>query len=323
MSPSLADPSAEFIKKIESDIRRSGFPLELHVLNVCSTKNTGRMPSIRYDHLGEVREIDLLTFFETIDTSVRGNAILQHTGTDLIIECKKSHEKPWVFFSSPPFVAKDATPFLKYISDFDLYFSSKNLPSLLAQIFPSIKGCLYADAAIPKCISYYEAFRAPTPAGEIYKAIDSVIAYLTHLRQSHAKRREKFGNFSEFFLPVIVLDGLLFEASVNRDEIEVRPRPHLQLRTYHREDIYTIDVVTRGHFEQFFNEVEHFHKQLVSAIRSIRFPSEFKTAVKAKLKEGWESPDPWVRDMLLMSIDSEQAPRKARQKTKTPPDNRE
>jgi hypothetical protein len=82
---------AELVKNIESDIRKSGFPLEMYVLNVCSTKNTGRMPSVRYEYLDQLREIDLLAFFETI-------APAHHTSTDLIIECKKSTEKPWVFF---------------------------------------------------------------------------------------------------------------------------------------------------------------------------------------------------------------------------------
>jgi hypothetical protein len=115
-------PPADLVGKIESDIRKSGFPLEMFVLNVCSTKNTGRMPSVRYEHLDQLREIDLDAFFETIAAS-------HHTCTDLIIECKKSSEKPWVFFSTAAYSFDNVACFLKYTSEFDLYFRKHESPS--------------------------------------------------------------------------------------------------------------------------------------------------------------------------------------------------
>lgn len=292
-------PSIDFIKKIESDIQKSGFPLELHVLNICSTKNTGRMPNVRYEYHDELREIDLHAFFETIELKSKGSAVLQHTATGLIIECKKSSDKPWVFFSSASYAFESVAIFLKYWSDFDLYFSSKQVPSLLLQILPGIKNSHYAAPAVPRCISYYEAFKGTSSGpSEIYRAIDSVITYLSHLRRSRIKRGARFGNFSEFYLPIIILDGYLFEASVNQDEVKVQVRPHLQLRTFHRGDVYIIDVVTRDHFEQFFNELEHFHEKLVAAIRSLKFPSDFRAAVRARLKEEL---DPSTKAMVLMA----------------------
>jgi hypothetical protein len=224
--------------------------------------------------------------------------------------------KPWVFFSSSAFAGKDVSPFLKYWSDFDLYFSSKRTPSLLAQIFPHIQDGHYAARAVPKCISYHEAFSRTAGPRKIYKAIDSVITYLNYHRNGRLQQRTRSGNFSEFYLPVIVLDGFLFEASSSKRGIELHARPHLQLRTYHREDIYVIDVVTKEHFEHFFNEVYQFHKQLVAAIEMLTFPSDLKAAVKAKLKRQWDSPDPWVRDMMLLM--SKHLPRRSKTHRKTP-----
>src|ERR1017187_659982 len=114
-SSTTPDSKADLVGKIENDIRKSGFPLEMFVLNVCSSKNTGRMPSVRYEHLDQLREIDLVAFFETI-------AADHHTATDLIIECKKSSEKPWVFFSTATYKFDNVTSFMKYTSDFDVYF---------------------------------------------------------------------------------------------------------------------------------------------------------------------------------------------------------
>ena len=85
----------ELVNKITNEIKRSGFPLEMHCLNVCSKKNTGRMPNIRYSYKGELKEIDLYAFFEEITPEAENP---QYTSTSIIVECKKS-KYPWVFFS--------------------------------------------------------------------------------------------------------------------------------------------------------------------------------------------------------------------------------
>jgi len=41
----------------------------------------------------------------------------------MIIECKKSKDKPWVFFSASMHQSKDVSSFTKYVRDFDLYFN--------------------------------------------------------------------------------------------------------------------------------------------------------------------------------------------------------
>jgi hypothetical protein len=312
----MAPAPPELLKKIEEDIRKSGFPLEVRVLNVCSTKNTGRMPNVKYEYLGELREIDLLTFFETQKLKSK-RTTLQHTWTDLIIECKKSTSKPWVFFSTPSYAFENVAGFLKYASAFDSYFSKTGRPSLLAQIYPHIRTSYYADPAVPRCISYYEAFRGTSPS-EIYRAIDSVITYLSHRRETREARHEEFGVFSEFYLPIVVLDGYLFEASVGLSEIEVQERSHLQLRTFHRGDIYIIDIVTVDHFQQFVDEIAGFHQELVSAIAKVRFPPHYRAAALAKVNE-------WVRtaqkmDAIVMAMEDAKrrtrAVRKSRPSTK-------
>jgi len=265
-SKTRSSASAELLNRIADDVRRSGFPLEVHVLNVCSTKNTGRMPSLRYEHKGEPRELDLLAFFDTIEKKAKGKAAPQHTATHLIVECKKSEEKPWVFFSSPSYAFKDQADFLKYASDFDPYFSRRGLPPLLSQVRPRINNSHYANPTMPRCIAYYEAFKGTSGLNEIYRAIDSVVTYLSYTHESHLQRERETGIYTAFYLPVVVLDGYLFEVSMQGDQVHVLERQHLQLRTFQGGEVHIIDVVTREHFEQFFNEVHAFHTELVSAI---------------------------------------------------------
>jgi hypothetical protein len=271
------------VERIQSELKKSGFPLELHALNVCSRRNTGRLPSLRYEHNKQLREIDLVAFFETIKLVGLKKTRPQHTRTCLIIECKKSEAKPWVFFTSPAYSFESVISFLKYSSDFDRYFSRKRLPHLLPRIFKQLTKSHYSNATIPRGISYTEAFKATTTPSEIYKAIDSVVSYLNHAREIRLAARKEYGVYTEIFLPVILLDGRLYEASLENDQINLEERTHLQLRTFYQEEIYIIDVVTREQFENFFLEVEAFHNEVVSAIGTIKFPPHFMSAVQARI----------------------------------------
>ncbi len=279
------DSLVDLIEKIKQDIQNSGIPLEFHVLNVCSTKNTGRLPGLRYEFLGQSRELDLLAFFEEIRLNRKKDPTLQHTRTDLIIECKKRADKPWVFISSPSYSFTSLMYHLQYVSDYDLHFAGRQLHLLRSRIFPKLQHNHYAAQATPRCISYYEAFKHPDQPSDIYKAIDNVISYMLYRRAERIELREEFGTFSEFFLPIVVLDGRLFEASITKDAIEVTERPHIQLRTFHRENIYVVDVVTRDYFASFFQMVEALHIEIVSAIRGLRLPADFRANAWSKQKK--------------------------------------
>jgi len=87
----------DIISKITKEIKKSGFPLEIYCLNICSKKNTGRMPNIRYMYEGKLREIDLFAFFEEIKLHPKKGENLQYTSTSIIVECKKSTKYPWFF----------------------------------------------------------------------------------------------------------------------------------------------------------------------------------------------------------------------------------
>lgn len=56
---------------------------------------------------------------------------------------------------------------------------------------------------------------SPIPS-EIYKGIDSVLSFLCYKRESVSKRRDELDFFTEFFFPIIVFDGPLFEANSGR-----------------------------------------------------------------------------------------------------------
>jgi hypothetical protein len=268
------------ISKITNEIKRSGFPLEIYCLNICSKKNTGRMPNIRYSYEGNLREIDLYAFFEEINLDPREGENLQHTSTSIVVECKKS-KYPWVFFSSNLYGSKDIFGFAKYYSDFDLYFAGINAPNLHSQVYKKLRVNHYKyNKGVPYCLSYFEAFRKPDAPSEIYKAIESVLSFLNFRIELRKSRGEKQGYFTEFFYPVVVLGGSLFEAEIEEDEIHVKKTDHIHLRVDYKDDIYFVDVVTKENFENLFNMIENDHYDFVESINGINFSEDYQSSLK-------------------------------------------
>jgi len=246
------------------------------------------------------------------DSKPTTESIPQHTSTKLIIECKKSDSKPWVFFSSPAYRFDKVFSSLRYFSDLDLHFAEKKLPPLLAQIYPHIKKNHYVNPSLPRCFSYCEAFKNTEKPSEIWAAIDSVTNYQSYLFSIREQRPERFGVFSEFYFPVIVFEGCLFEATVAGQEIDLSPRSHLQVRTWRNfHDVAVIDVVTRDYFQEFFNNLEQSHNELVSAIRALKFPPEFRAAALAR------KPDPGFHGCGMVTMMMRDAKRRARRTKKS------
>jgi hypothetical protein len=96
---------------------------------------------------------------------------------------------------------------------------------------------------------------------------------------------EEYGTYTEFYFPVIILDGLLFEARVDNNHLDLIERKHLQLRTDYDDGIFIVDVVVKDYFKQFFQIIEDDHKEFVKAIDKIKFPIPYKKMLKIKMRE--------------------------------------
>jgi len=274
----------DLIRKIKEEIEKSGFPLELFVIDICSKKNTGRKPNQRYTYDGKLKEIDLHAFFEEIKFNSSSNP--QHTVSSLIIECKKSKEKPWIFFSSPMFKGSHSFHFLKYLSTYDDYFLKNKKHKLLGQIWKHITKNHYLDTKIPKCISYFEAFKNPNQESRIYDAVQSVLAFMKYNMTNWVSReRSEYDGFNHFYYPIIVIDGALFEANVEDGRTRLIERNHLQIRTLFDGYIYIIDVVKKSYFETLFNIIEMNHKEIVRAINKMKIPKELRKGILEKHKK--------------------------------------
>lgn len=197
----------------------------------------------------------------------------------LVIECKKSQAQPWVFFSVEMYEDMPFAGFMSYVSDFNLYFSKVGSKSLLGQVIGFLQVNHY-NYKVPKCVTYLEAFKTHQANSEIYDAVDSVLSYLRYAVESTDLSIN--GDMTTFFFPVVVLDGILFEAKVQGDEVELIEQNHILLRTVYEDAIFIVDVVTKEYFASFLDIVERDHSELARCINKIILPAKQRRAMRLK-----------------------------------------
>jgi hypothetical protein len=222
-----------------------------------------------YEFENKVHEIDLVTsFFKHVQPNYKTVEELQETVTTMVIECKKTSSKPWVLFSSPHYRFDDLTELLIHDTNLNLTLAREGRRLLVPQISSSLKGCYLGKSTMPRCVAYHEALKDPDQPSAIYKAIDSVLTYIAHMRSRFS---DDYALRSWFYIPVILIEGQLFEASIaDNDDVELIERTHLQLRTFYRHQLFVIDVVTKASFDKLVKEVATLHHRIVKAIGGLQ-----------------------------------------------------
>ena len=287
----MSHDTDRLVQNIKRDILKSGFPLELYVLNVCASRDMARSFHTPYWFDGKQKEIDLgASIWSTDECRLKGLQL--STSTLLIIECKKSGQKPWVFFSTPSASPRPPSDFAirvftKYASDLDSYFNieeERSRSPLLAKIAPLCKQNHYADTNTPMSVAYVEAFRNPDKPSEIYAALDSTLSFMHYYLAGKQKR----GNLklalkssrsrqepisTQFVYPVIVLEGEMFHATANGDDFNIAPSNHVQLQIYWRfygsDNLFLVDVVRKEYFKDLVAMVERDHEEFRGGIKAV------------------------------------------------------
>jgi hypothetical protein len=269
----------ELIMNVRDAILKSGFPLEIEVLNICSTKNIGRIPSVRYVYDGQEHEIDLIVQIEQMIHRFSKGENFQYTKSIMIIECKKSDDKPWVFFCSPDYQEEPWAGNVTYLSDFNLYFSKAHRHSLLGQIFKNLKRNHYNDTSIPLSTGYHEPFKSHDAKSEIYRAVESVLTFLSYACENESSKLTISGSETTFYFPVIVFDGILFEAMVTPEGLDLHERQHILYRARREDSSLMVDVVTKSYFPKFLDMVEEDNREYVKCINMLQFPKAHKSVI--------------------------------------------
>jgi len=211
---------ADFEKRIRDDLAKAGMLSELRVRRVFDDAGwPTRGPGAYFDKEEEKsREGDL---YATRVSSVNDDGITCiHCELTAVIEVKKS-ERPWVVFKRPLRGPSVGCAWNNLIAKVNLPCETSRLAPYLAE--HSLLNVLGWEGA-----GIHESFKSPDQPSRWYSAFVSSLKWASQMRDELPDEGGTQNDIREnptelyFFQPVIVLDGRLISAELNkRSEIEV------------------------------------------------------------------------------------------------------
>ena len=261
----------EFKQKLLRDIGKSGFPLELSVVEKLRRSEMIVHPNLSFsDASDKPREIDAYVTLPDHDLEEEGWPF-GCIHLDLFIECKTSSAKPWVFFrdDDDTVLVAGLVGNLECVSDLK---ADGSLPVLAGCMNGALREHHFNTASwngVPVARTYMEAF-GHDAGKEIYQAVTNIWHALDFQRRWFLNPpaapegvREPKHKRTIFMHGVIVLRGLLVAAAKVGDGFELAEVPHVMLRTIDcvtnkslpfgagRETV--IDVVHEDYFEEYLS----------------------------------------------------------------------
>lgn len=274
----------ELEQKLLSEINKSGFPLELSVIEQLRDAATLVFPNLSFtDENDRPHEIDALAFLDKEELE-KDEWPYGPIGLNLVVECKTSKDKPWVFFEEPfdPMTLLGGlVSHLKCVTDIEL----KKLNLLLVGCNNSaLSGHHYSEPSIPVARTYFEAF-GKDAGKDIHQAVVSVWHaidfYERFFEESGSKRLQTTKKKRTSFVHgTIVLKGKLIVASRQGDTYRLNEEPHVMLRTidcltnrnlplfhFNRETI--IDVVREDYLEEYLSHCQNDLRLCVDHLKQL------------------------------------------------------
>ena len=294
---------------LKAKISESGYPLEIEISGLLDSEYFVRNTFYYFDKEAESgRSIDI--YASPKFTDLKGfEKIIPFC--NLVIECKKSSSHAWIFFTRP------------YGSDSKSEDISGQIKSSIPKVKPFeivttdswIQFALYSDlhyASFDRIAIAYDEIKikkkddgnADSKKGrnEILEAImqlQKFICFQEHrsLKNWSVKNLKSLPDESYYdalmiFMPIIVFDGNLFEATFNSGHIDLHEKKHILVKTNFlcpyckRIETFTIDVVHRSYFDAFVQILKNdFNGSLKTLQNNQEFIAEGSKNVRAALKK--------------------------------------
>jgi hypothetical protein len=204
----------ELEEKIDKWINENGYPLEMYTARFFQQIDYIVNQSEIYDdpESGKPREIDVVAYknryrngYQNADEGESGATIT----TGCCIECKTSHDKPWIIFSND-------NPFGQ---TFSFFFQSTKFG---CQFHNSIDGQSEKFSQVHGLNSIYPAHcgyaitQAFTNGADVpYQAVFSAVKATIATVQNQSLIHPFWGAALPFYFPIVVLDGRLFDCYLN------------------------------------------------------------------------------------------------------------
>lgn len=200
--------SDDLYDRILLEINKTGFPLELRTAEVLKSRGYSVAHSLFYidEDEGKPREVDLRALkMHEIKLDNR-TFIVRHW---LLVECKKTADKHWVFFGSE-----------KGVYDPDHYLVP-NTPDLGRFIhytdYAKIKEVHPFNNYPVRCRSYFEIGKNNQSNEMIYKALTTATKASIYTMKKHGDATYDIS----FYYPIVVYDGRLFQAVIENDDTKL------------------------------------------------------------------------------------------------------
>ena len=253
-------------KHIKDAIQKSGFPLEIFTSIILNKHGWSVSPHAYYGESNSVlsNELDII--------SIRKNRRIQNAKDVLLIECKKQHKDPWVFFRQNEVNS----------NVFNLVIISSNIDrdSSIYEFFKNYFSSHYyfgkplCTYYLPIALSEKNEKRMMTK-NPIYKSITQIISALKfYTNQEHMFLRSLHSEEIVFYYPIIVFDGDLFSAIIDENgDITLNEENHVQLkirieydrpvvkrvidkRGIFRSRVIIIDIVKKNYLDEFLKNFD-------------------------------------------------------------------
>lgn len=250
----MSEENYDWLKEIIED---SGHPLSLKISTTPQRKEWFVGNGIRYPspENGILREIDVF--------GSKRSKLFPDANNNLIIECKKQKD-PWIFFKQGRKIDSIFVLNADHCGHEYGYVSTKQNDRFKKHYYYDNDFCTYHLVGGKK-------IEKGGPGATIDRAINQVYSALNFFIGSTE------GSYPEFFYPVIVFDGEMYEASYRDEELEVKRTDHVflqfdvaftrpqiieQIGSYKIDTVlssktHVIDIVKFGYFEKFLDKIDN------------------------------------------------------------------
>jgi hypothetical protein len=266
-------------QKILADIYQTGFVTELLVGKKLIKAGWRVSHGASYFDVdtGKSRELDIIA------TRVKKDEELDFYLVFQLVTQVKSSKRPWVIFTSP-ITDRDRGWLIAHC--IENFLPHTHLP------FPEVGQGIMRENISRSGTAFHEAFKAPSETSQIFEAVVSACKATSYQTDSFARETEWADptaedlpfyphgmKFLRIFIPLVVIDGLLFEAFLDdKGEVQIDQRSYIPVDfTYSQidrrrqgtsldpaDEHYFPDVITLDGVESYLGLVENWQTSIFS-----------------------------------------------------------
>jgi hypothetical protein len=187
--------------------------------------------------------------------------------TELDIECKRSENFAWIFFTVETDYAPEESIDGQYIDELQICSKKPELRQLRDVIVGDTRLHYHGFERFAVAFDeiYLKGKKDEYEGGkdEIFEAENQLKKFIAYTNEKSLE--EKWPDMKRilFYFPCIVFDGKMFEATVENGKLELEKRKHIVLVTQYRpsyslwEQSFLIDVVHKSYFQKYLRKIVH------------------------------------------------------------------